>query len=285
MSCVGTSLVSTVGLRHRPGDLHPGGQVDVGTSLVSTVGLRLLRGPHQAGRLRRRGRNFPGQHGGIATSLLQSSPGRGVRVLSELPWSARWDCDFLILSLRCLVVLLDVGTSLVSTVGLRPHRTRWRTAPRSRASELPWSARWDCDVDPVGAEPDVVAESELPWSARWDCDEGPIRERLGFSPRFVGTSELPWSVRRDCGWMDLLKAQASTSVGTSLVSTVGLRPFLKDDVVDQKFQSRCRNCPGRYGGIATEDPASNGCSRTDRQNFPGQYGGIATSCSRSPPRR
>ena len=89
---VGTSLVSAVGLRLH--DLcQQDGCVSVGISLVGTVGLRLLKAVDGGESLVGPCRNFPDQHGGIATVPgTCGSPRRPV---------------------------LYVGTSLISTVGLR----------------------------------------------------------------------------------------------------------------------------------------------------------------------
>ena len=88
---VGTSLISTEGLRQEEVHLDAAAGDRVGTSLISTEGLRRFSFSVSCS-IERYCRNFPDQHGGIAT--LRSAP---VERRSR-----------------------RVGTSLISTEGLRP---------------------------------------------------------------------------------------------------------------------------------------------------------------------
>ena len=170
---------------------------------------------------------------------------------SELPWSARWDCDFFEVRIKRGDFDVEVGTSLVSTVGLRRPFCNHRQgaeyefcrnfpgqhggiATFSSSASAAWSSFWT---------------SELPWSARWDCDRTgldgvPHRgvERRNFPGQHGGiATSIPWGPNQT--W------------------------------------SQSRNFPGQHGGIATKDPFERGSdfprASSELLNFLGQYGGIA----------
>ncbi len=146
-------------------------------------------------------------------------------VESELPWSARWDCDSVTPIVQLPASLNAVGTSLVSTVGLR------------------------FELHTLSGLLQAFEQSELTWSVRWEFDGNSYCVNLSLSAR----REVGASLDNTAGLrLEIRHLHHATRffVGTSLDSAVGLRlpPQLEELGVDLLLS---RYFPGQHGGIAT----------------------------------
>ena len=165
----------------------------VGTSLVSTVGLRLSYRPCRPD-TRHLCRNFPGQHGGIATFYNQNDGG-GQHGLVGTSLVSTVGLRLLEHAQQCRTRGERVKTSLASTGGIATTSPFCIGKRSAKWSELPWSVRWYCYVSPPvlpATKPVRLERGKSPWWA-------PAR-RPGVQPVSTRIPEVEPVVEKPLQW-------------------------------------------------------------------------------------